>query len=331
MMMAENVLRPMLFRQLGVELDDAIQSNRGVELRFNCPFCVERGEPRPDSKYRLYVHVEDDDRFGAYNCFRCGKRGRLVGKFDPNWKPRCGGVIDEEVDTSRFHVKKPSLPDPVRMVVELPKDYAPILPTMEACRYMLGRGLALEDIDYYQLGIARRRIVFPDYLDGKLVFWVSRSYVDEHGPKYFNAPGVLRSEQLYNLGRWRAEPRDQVVIVEGPISAIVAGRDAVATYGKQITHEQITLLRQMGCARYYVALDPDAKENALGLAKALYGHGEVYLVSMPNREDPASLGRERFRTHYLPAALPYDLYSKATQIQYMLGATAVASVVSTHA
>ena len=200
----------------------------------------------------------------------------------------------------------------------LPDGYIRVCSGMHAYTYLIGRGLSAQDIEYYDIGIANRRIVFPDYGDdGTLRYWVSRVYEGHQGMKYFNAPGVQRSNQLYNLGRFRQEGFTKVVITEGPISAIVAGRNAVATYGKQVTERQIRKLKLLGSKSYYIALDPDAKGNAVSLAKRLASTGKkVYLVNMPDGEDPASLGRVRFH-RALTQAAEFDPYNRLGAMAFL--------------
>jgi len=291
-------------KRLGLDYAKGISGSGGSERHFNCPFCVSRGEPTRDTSHKLWLHVANDKKFGAYICYRCGAKGRI----------RVLGQIPKKV------VVEEPVEEKQEEKLSLPEDFIPLCKGMHAYKYLVKRGLTEEDIRYYGAGAARGRIVFPDYIDGKLVYWVSRTYTGKM-PKYFNVPMVKRTDKLYNLGRFLSMGFSTVTITEGPISAIMAGRDAVATYGKEVTETQVEMLKKLDVDRYYIALDPDAKNKSLQLARALWtGNRGVFLISMPRKEDPASLGRAEFGQCRRDAVL-YDLFDKSGQIKFMVGKT----------
>lgn len=291
-----------LLSKLGLDSRDGVFVNDGKEIKFNCPFCMKMGEPTPDKRYRFQLHIGKDEKRGLYQCFRCGKKGR---------------VKEEDVVLGKINLKD-ILPAEKGKEIVLPDPFYPVTKEMDAYKYLLSRGMEEEDIAYYDLGISNGRVVFPDYIDNRLTYWVSRSYgPTSYGPKYFNCPGVKRSNQLYNLGRFLSRSQDSIVITEGPISAIVAGRDAVATYGKMVTYDQITTIQRLPIQRVYVALDPDAKKEALKVAKSLASTSlQVKLVCLPKGEDPASVGREGFQL-FKSKALDFDLYNKLNWVEFI--------------
>lgn len=305
-----------MLQRLGLDEADGLPSGH-EELMFNCLWCQERGEPTPDTKHKLYVNV--GTKFGTYHCFRCGKSGH-VHETSTEERQRFFSepvrFTDHQVLHEFYRPKKVAAkPEP-----ELPSGFYPIAPGMRAWDYLLERGLTPAEIEFYDIGIAQNRIIFPDYLDGKLAFWVGRAY-DESRPahqKYFNVPGVPRTDKLYNLGRFLKDGHRQVIITEGPISAIMAGRDAIATYGKQITPQQLQMLQALPVERYYVALDPDvSKEHAIAVARTLsQTRRAVALINLPPRMDPADLGRERFR-RLLPRAAVYDMFNRTTVLNFL--------------
>lgn len=298
-----------LIPSLGLNPNDGRMASNGRYLTFNCPRCVERGEPRPDRKYRLHVCIENQSgKFGTFHCFRCGYAGRA----------KKGGI---EFDGAVLRNRREAIAanKVVPQEAKLPADFIPIMKRMNAYDYLINRGLTDDDIEYYGIGIAMGRIVFPDYnVDGDLVYWVSRAY-DRSIPKYLNCP-VSRDRQIYNLGRWLNEKLDTLTICEGPISAICAGRDAVATYGKLISQPQVDILRSLPAKKVYIALDPDAKKEAIKLAKDLVNYfDELYLVPMNGKEDPASLGREKFIEIKNRKSLLFMEKSRDVPIRFLLG------------
>lgn len=298
-----------LISSLGLNPNDGRMASNGRYITFNCPRCVDRGEPRPDRKYRLHVCIENQsNRFGTFHCFRCGYGGKV----------RKGGIeFDGNVLRDRRYAFEAS-----RAVVHeavLPTDFIPMMKRMNAYDYLSNRGLSDADMEYYGVGIAMGRIVFPDFnVDGKLVYWVSRAY-DQSIPKYLNCP-ASRDKQIYNLGRWLNEKLDTLTICEGPISAICAGRDAVATYGKIISQSQVDIIRSLPAKKVYIALDPDAKKEAIKLAKDIVNYfDEVYLVPMTGKNDPASLGREKFIEIKNRNSLLFMEKSRDVPIRFLLG------------
>lgn len=269
--------------RLGFDPKDGRLASNGKYLTFNCSRCVERGEPRPDNKRRLHICVDPQSSvFGIFHCFRCGYSGKVKKR----------GAV--ELDLSILKRREFVAPKPQEVEVKLPPDFVPLTPDMHAYAYLIKRGLTEDDIRYYDVGIAKGRIYFPDFdLKGNLSYWVARAY-DKSLPKYLNCP-ASRERQIYNLSRWFKEKFDTLTICEGAISAICAGRDAVATYGKLLSPSQVEILKSLPAKKVYVALDPDAKKETIKLGKELMNcFDEVYLVPMPRKEDPASLGRNKF-------------------------------------
>lgn len=287
----------------------------GEELSFNCKFCVRRGKKNPDTGRRLQVRVIRDDRFGYAFCHRCGFRARLNSTYSPRAGSRRGISITVGAD-DLAELLKPA-PDEL----QLPRGYCPLQPEMHASQYLMSRGISWEDVKHYDLGIARGRIVFPDYLDGKLTYFVLREYTGGT-PKYLNSP-TPRNIQIYNLGRWVRGGSSQMIIVEGPVSAISAGRDAVGTYGKSFSDEQVEILVGLALKgrlkTIYIALDPDARKESLSLAgKLALGCQDIRLVTLPSGADPNNLGREPFRA-LLPLSWNFHPDDVAGHVHFMLG------------
>lgn len=292
--------------ELGLDAADGQLLSNGQNVALNCPNCVLRGEPTADTKYRLHVCIDrESKKFGYYHCFRCGFKGR---------PKEHGGVNLSYLALHRNKRKKASsIVAAVAEVIDikLPDDFALVQEGMSAWDYLVKRGLTKEDISYYNIGIGDGRVIFPDYdAEGDLCYWVGRSY-DGRLPKYKNCPSTQssRSSQIYNLGRFNREGGKVATLCEGPISAIAAGRSGIASYGKQLSEPQIRILQSLGLDKLYLALDPDAKREALDLARKLAPHvGSLYLVSLPLGEDPASLGREKF-SELRSSSIKYGLSS----------------------
>lgn len=295
------------------------EKNFQGEQVFFCPFCESR-RGTADMTGHLYVN----ERKGKFICHRCEIRGtiaylqKLLG-FEH-------GALDEDTWREKLQAALDAPQKPQAIVRGLPRDFAKLPAGSEAYRYLLGRGLSPEDMEYFHVGIGtadlrdiaeeerrfyagKGRVVFPDYdREGNLTYWVARTYKDPpHKAKYKNAWWPARDE-VFHLAR---VPGPYVVIGEGPLDAMVAsrwtGRNAVATYGKGVSEEQVIRLAQElpKVHTYYVALDPDAPREANSLASRLaHRYLHVRLVQMPEGQDPASLGPS-FCT-YLAKSLPFS-------------------------
>jgi hypothetical protein len=303
--------------ELGLDAGEGQLLSNGQNIALNCSKCVSRGEPTPDTKYRLHVCVDrESKKFGYYHCFRCGFKGRPKEK---------GGINLAYLDLYRSKRKKLNEPEPEKLEVkpiQLPDDFSLLREGMSAWDYLIDRGLTKEDIEYYNVGIGEGRVIFPDYDEGgDLCYWVGRAY-DGRLPRYKNCSATqsARSSQIYNLGRFKREGGRVATLCEGPVSAIAAGRSGIATYGKQLSEPQLRILQSLGLSKLYLALDPDAKREALELARKLTHHvGSLYLISMPMGEDPASLGREKF-SECRASAVRYGLGAK---VRFLMDANVV--------
>jgi len=290
------------------------------EFRFNCPFCV-----KGDTKYHLYVHPER-----GWFCQREQVGGtirnlhRRLGipyedtallekspgfdvsrflEYNTNSTIREGGTIGGEGSP-------PVLPEDLTRVNFLEEEYL----------YLLGRGIRRERIE--ERGIykgskvkwkkengeevekdLRGRVIFISWGENKEVkYWTgrlvnyhyarARAYVKNYRePKYFSAPGGDRINHLYQDNA--VNPK-HCFLVEGPISAMAVGLDAVSTFGIP-TEKQLFLLAEK-TREITVSLDGDALEKSIWAAQVLYSLGaSVYILPLPKGEDPASLGEDFFR------------------------------------
>jgi DNA primase len=126
-------------------------------------------------------------------------------------------------------------------------------------------------------------------------------------------PRKRRIYRYYDVLRGlRKKKFNSVVITEGTISAIRAGLNAVATYGKYVSPEQVEMLASLqtkadaGPISYIVALDGDALSYSMKLARRLFARGlQTSVVMLPDGHDPASLPKEEW-LRLRDSALPYN-------------------------
>jgi hypothetical protein len=301
----------------------------GDEHVYLCCFCLQR-KGTPDEQGHLYINTTKpyEDQIGVFHCFRCGSSGP-VSAITGSTEPALPGMaqfrqeLARRLGLSREAPKEPDLPD-------YPLDYSPLIvvdgadrcqaTNLAAYRYCQSRLIGLEDIAYYKIGVGtlgrteippdqsylyagNGRLVFPDYdEEGNIQYWCARTFVG-HRNKYKNCR-VPSKDKIYNYWRMmNANDHSRLIITEGVISAIAAGHDAVATYGKLITRSKLQLLLASDFREYIVALDGDTHRRVVRkrerysvesetyqLAQALHVGGKyVRVVQFRQDEDPASV------------------------------------------
>lgn len=309
------------------------KSAGGLEVRFDCPCeeCVSaRNQGKSDPK--LYVNFSR----GVFYCMRSSWGGPVKRLYEHL------GLLFEGPDIRipsnlRDAIGAGDAPDPViegqkvEGGIEVPV-CTEWTSTSEAWNWLHRRLATVPLIEINSLidrGKIRRgsgrywdRVFFVDVFEGKSRYWTARTYIDGFNPKYLNPFNVPRSNVLGNQDVVGDEYQDEVIVCEGAISAIVAGPNAVWTYGRCVTQEQIQLLDSLSCSRFTIVSEPDAdaRQDTMELAKNLYkNRRDVYIVDMPVEElpdgkkifhDPASLGREVFRRYAEEHAFKYSWSSE---------------------
>lgn len=296
----------------------------GENLIYNCPECQKR-VGSIDEHGNLWV----DTKKLVFHCFRCEWTGSISNKSskgytfeqNPNSKvlaqktAEALGLVVKRNSIKHFNYKIPSLS--VRSVPD-------------AMNYLYNRGIDDNQIDYYNMrfssfldGKYKNRIVIPNKLivkpDGTQttdMFVARKLYNDADDlPKYLNPVGNNKSEVVFNLHNIpKGYP---IIITEGVFSSISAGYNAVATYGKAVSDDQIDMILMNKPKYLYVSLDPDAIKFAIELCERIRAKDSqvpVYLVNMPMGEDPNSLGYSKYKECLDNAILFNPLIIKINEI-----------------
>ncbi len=233
-----------------------------------CPFFY-RHDGNPDTKFKLSVNPE----LGIYHCFRCGSKGKV--EFD----------------------------ETERVVKELPKQDLSLLQEPDGCikltdsyakpyrKYLKERSLLDQCINIGVLacidGKYAGRIIIPHILNNEWHGFAARTIYKKAEPKYLNAPGMDRRHTLFG---YHFKPNGPRYLVEGPLDAVALYPHAVASFGKNVTDEQILLLEDLK-EKIIVCLDGDAWEEGYGLYLRLLMRGvNCNWCKLPPGEDPGKLG-----------------------------------------
>ena len=268
----------------------------GGEYVFHCPQC-ERRVGTTDTEGKLNANPAK----GFWHCFRCDAKGTL--KLTATDKFALTLLDSQEV----LEQVEYSLPP-------LPKNES-VFTSPDAMEYLDERGITQEMIFKYGIrrgvfGKYRDYLLLPNYEEGGLVYWAARNFRGGT-PRYLN-PKAKKPPRPYKCPKAKSS---KVIICEGPFSALAAGPNACATYGKLYTQDQVNYLVSMNYTTYYVAYDGGEVKQSLALAKELNSYGkQVYIIELPKGKDPADLGLKQFST-YLERAW---LYSETLAIKRKL-------------
>ena len=87
---------------------------------------------------------------------------------------------------------------------------------------------------------------------------------------------------------------EPIVLVEGVFDAIAVRNNVIPLLGKFPSKTLVMRLVEKNVKQIYVALDEDARQDAIKLSKFLMDYGiETYLLNMKDK-DPSELGFTKF-------------------------------------
>jgi DNA primase len=269
-------------------------AKQGKEFLVPCPYCG-IGDIR--SKSKLSIHVEKH----VFHCWVCGEKGNLralmtkVGRTLP---------YDLTFKSGRQVFTLPSTEE-----LELPGHISAIQ-SPEAKAYLNQRGVTDVQIMSYRMGYIERgrfrdRIFVPTIEDGECVYFVARSMVPVER-KYLNPP--TPADYVFNLDR--ASSFRSCVICEGVFSAIAAGENAVAIFGKYLRDSQLHKLIKANFKEYVIMLDPDAPDKSVNaIGTALRKYGATVKVALLRDGDPAEISKEQVLST-INESIPFEFRSK---------------------
>ena len=111
---------------------------------------------------------------------------------------------------------------------------------------------------------------------------------------------VDKTNIVFNLHNQKKN-QDKVYIVEGIFSAIRGGKDCLSIFGSSVSNVQIERIKRYNFKEIYCCLDGDSA-GQLGnkqLANELQNKtkSKIYVVKLPEKEDPADLGEDLFKEY----------------------------------
>ena len=188
--------------------------------------------------------------------------------------------------------------DEKQVVINLPKEAKPLwnggesLQKLHALRFVMERGLSMEDIIRYNLhyclsGIYQNRIIIPSYdSNGQLNYFVGRDFY-KGGMKYKNPP-ISKDIVGFDLYINWDEP---IILCEGVFDAISIKRNAIPLFGKTISKSLYTKIIEKKVSHIVIALDNDAFNQSIEMISKFLDMGvEVNFVKLQDNQDPGELG-----------------------------------------
>jgi hypothetical protein len=299
----------------------SFKENEGSFI-FDCPRC--------SKKDKLWIRKRD----GRFVCFYCAEIDNFKGRPEYALKELLGlplDVIKTKLYGEAWHqdgtgclnlvFRDPDEeedPDeePILKEIAWPTDTYEITNAHSAkgSAYLASRGLPADIAADYGIHYwsAKRRVLFPVVIHGALVGYQARAiypteWVDrvtgltKTAPKIVTSDGLERDKAL--MFHDRLAGSEHAVLCEGPMDAIKAHLCGgnVAAMGKIVSRGQLLALRRMGIKKVYLALDPDAADEASRIAKEL-GDLELYLMEPPaGFKDLGDMSMEAVRGVFLTA------------------------------
>ena len=261
------------------------------EHAFHCPFCNHH-------KKKLQVNCETQ----KWHCWVCNKGGYKIGillrKINAP-KQIISEVLKILGDYQGVSKEKEEV---TKYDVSLPQCYKPLWKKSEdplyknAIHYLKKRNIGSIDILRYSIGFCSsngysNRIIIPSYdADGKLNYFIARDMFPNSKFKYKNPPMSKDTVCFEMFVNWN-EP---IILCEGVFDAIAIRNNAIPLLGKFPSKTLVMRLVEKKVKTIYVALDEDAKQDAVKLSKFLMDYGiNTYLLQM-NGKDPSELGFKEF-------------------------------------
>ena len=261
------------------------------EHAFHCPFCNHH-------KKKLQVNLETQ----KWHCWVCNAGGHKIGILLRKLNAPKQIISDVLKILGDYRGVSKEKDEKTEYNVSLPQCYKPLWEKSEdplyknAIHYLKKRGIEGIDILRYSIGYCSsngysNRIIIPSYdADGKLNYFIARDMFPNSKLKYKNPPMSKDTVCFEMFINWN-EP---IVLVEGVFDAIAIRRNAIPLLGKFPSKTLVMRLVEKQVKKIYVALDEDARQDAIKLSKFLMDYGiSTYLLNMKDK-DPSELGFKKF-------------------------------------
>ena len=286
------------------------QSTSKGNYAFKCPFCTHH-------KNKMEINLRTTSkRENFWHCWICGAKGKTLLSLFKKIKVPTNKIAELNILVVPENTKNIEIG-----TLQLPKEFISLLNTIEdkiaqieakhALKFLKKRGITQDDIIKYNIGFCKEgkyegRVIIPSYdEDKKLNYFIARDYKDASPQKYKNPPVSAKDVIGFELYiNWDAP----IILVEGIFDALTIKRNVIPLFGKVIHGKLMEKLVKSSVNRIYIALDADARRDALKQAEMLMSYGkEIYLVEMEGK-DANEIGFEKF-LNTIEQTVPLNLHS----------------------
>jgi DNA primase len=261
------------------------------EHAFHCPFCNHH-------KKKLQVNCETQ----KWHCWVCNQGGHKIGILLRKLNAPKNIISEVLKILGDYKGVKHEKDEKTKYDVSLPQCYKPLWKKSDdplyknAIHYLKQRNIGSLDILRYSIGFCSsngysNRVIIPSYdADGKLNYFMARDMFPNSKFKYKNPPMSKDTVGFELFINWK-EP---IVLCEGVFDAIAIRNNVIPLFGKFPSKTLVKRLVEKKVKKIYVALDEDAKQDAIKLSKFLMDYGiNTYLLEMDGK-DPSELGFTKF-------------------------------------
>lgn len=276
-------------------IDHCVAGNKHCKIgwvQIHCPFC------KGSQNYHLGIHLET----GAWNCWRCGKKGLYdvlkkllhhsnlsINEALNKYQSRSKRIIELDIKPQ----KKGSVNWPVGIVDGTPN---------KARDYLISRKFNPDKLTGIwklrftnHIGDYKLRVVAPIYHDGRMVSYQGRDYSGKSELRYKacrKADEIINHQTLL-YGKWLSKT-DECVVVEGIADVWRMGPGSVGLFGMAYTDEQILLLSRY--KKIFILFDGEeaATERAHLLAfilKNIRPSIEIHIIEITDG-DPGEMSQK---------------------------------------
>jgi DNA primase len=319
-------------------IDDRIKyTQNNQEVHFDCPICG-------DTRGRMYVNLSTH----LVYCHNCNFSATFV-KFIEELEG-----ISYNAAVERYKEVKGSayIPEDVLMelhnnlfigdvshnitkrAIPLPEEYVEMNfdnsrnPVMRnAIKYLMKRKISIRQMKQHGFGICTtgeyaNRIIIPIKEFDDVKFFVARAIgstvkgLKEKSPSN-ESYQISKSQVLFNIDHASAI-FGSCVLSEGIFDALSFGDIGVSMLGKRMSDDQLAIIldyKEYLKNGVYIALDWDARKNALELAHQLYEYLPVYLIEMPKGNLEKGFDPNDYMRKFGKKAM-YDLIDNAQEYDF---------------
>lgn len=282
-----------------VSLQEFVKT-KGVPLKKSGDYSIGKCPFHADSSASFAVY---DDHF---HCYGCNKHGDVID-FLVYKGLEFGEALKEAAGVAglKLEYKPSAMPrGDEELSAWVMECHKALLANEEAIKYLSSRGLKLDAIKRFKIGIAKKspakygkdvdgRIVFPIMRSGRPINATCRKYSPNNGlPKYKTLGGF----EVFPFGMYNLKTKSgKCVLVEGVIDAeiiIALGMPACATLMLHFKQEWLSLLSRD--VEYILCYDNDENESGQkgtrSVGEILYEAGfRVSVAALPDSKDPGDL------------------------------------------